>query len=191
MVLVMSCLLNSSGSNIQQNCRNVHFVEPPASDPARDQAIGRTARLGQAHVVKVYNYLVRDSFDMRMLKNNLAKNVLTNAISFRTIAGQITHTAGFTAVNHPAGPSNDSSYEPGPNHPAGPSNDSSYEPGPNVRDAVPADSEVCAEIPANERQNAHTRIVPQWADIPTTGIRTSHRTRPRTVKLPLARPISR
>jgi hypothetical protein len=60
----------------------------------------------------------------------------TDAISFTSKHHQLTHTAGFVAVNHPAGPS--TSYVPDPNVPL-------------VRQALPANSDT--EIP-NER---HTK----------------------------------
>ena len=74
-VLVCSYSVNSSGMNLQRLCHNVHLFETAMSEPVAMQAIGRVRRLGQTHVVKVYDYRVLDSFNMRQAVTNLSKAV--------------------------------------------------------------------------------------------------------------------
>jgi hypothetical protein len=74
-VLICSYYVNSAGSNMQQNCRNVHLFDVPNNDNLLKQAIGRVRRLGQYRAVKVYNYILEQSFNMRQIANNLSKAV--------------------------------------------------------------------------------------------------------------------
>jgi hypothetical protein len=75
MVLVCSFYINSSGSNLQGLCRNVHLWDIPMSEALLMQAIGRVRRLGQKRIVKVYDYTVLNSFNIKQLENNLAKMI--------------------------------------------------------------------------------------------------------------------
>jgi len=75
MVLVCSFYINSSGSNLQALCRNVHLWDIPMSEALLMQAIGRVRRLGQKRIVKVYDYTVLNSFNIKQLENNLAKMI--------------------------------------------------------------------------------------------------------------------
>ncbi|KAE8164621.1 SNF2 family N-terminal domain-containing protein [Aspergillus tamarii] len=63
MVLINSFSVNSAGLNLQNQCRNVHLFSPTISKSIRNQAIGRSCRLGQSRIVLVYEYIVNDSFN--------------------------------------------------------------------------------------------------------------------------------
>ncbi|EGD97711.1 hypothetical protein TESG_05112 [Trichophyton tonsurans CBS 112818] len=75
MVLVCSYNVSSTGLNLQKLCRNVVIFSPPTSKASQDQAIGRVKRLGQTHVVHVYEIRVRDSFNIRQVITNITKAV--------------------------------------------------------------------------------------------------------------------
>ncbi|EZF68463.1 hypothetical protein A7C99_4982 [Trichophyton rubrum] len=75
MVLVCSYNVSSTGLNLQKLCRNVVIFSPPTSKASQDQAIGRVKRLGQTHVVHVYEIRVRDSFNIRQVISNITKAV--------------------------------------------------------------------------------------------------------------------
>lgn len=72
-VLICSDYIISAGSNLQSLCRNVHLFGIPTSDRYIQQAIGRVWRLGQTHIVKVYDYYLDHSFNTRQLSLNLNK----------------------------------------------------------------------------------------------------------------------
>ncbi|KAJ9200953.1 hypothetical protein DTO032I3_4427 [Paecilomyces variotii] len=74
-VLICSFYVNSAGSNPQNLCRNVHLWDIPTSDRYVQQAVGRVRRLGQTHIVKVYDYYLDKSFNSRQLSLNLNKLV--------------------------------------------------------------------------------------------------------------------
>jgi hypothetical protein len=46
----------------------------PLQELDRDQALGRSQRLGQERIVKVIEYVVNGSFNNRQLSNNLTKS---------------------------------------------------------------------------------------------------------------------
>ncbi|KAL2801674.1 P-loop containing nucleoside triphosphate hydrolase protein [Aspergillus granulosus] len=75
MVLVCSYYVNSAGSSLQHLCRNVHLFDTPSSEPMKEQAIGRSLRVGQTRTVKIYNYVVEDSFNTNIFARNLNKAV--------------------------------------------------------------------------------------------------------------------
>lgn len=74
-VLICSYYVNSAGSNLQQSCRNAHLFDIPNNDNLLKQAIGRIRRLGQTRAVKVYTYVLEESFNMRQIAHNLSKAV--------------------------------------------------------------------------------------------------------------------
>ncbi|KAF5854714.1 hypothetical protein ETB97_000849, partial [Aspergillus alliaceus] len=85
MVLICSYGVNSAGLNLQTLCRNVHLFSPALSKATRDQAIGRTCRLGQDRIVLVYDYSVDESFNEYMLsrtKNKAIASLMIEATSF-------------------------------------------------------------------------------------------------------------
>ncbi|KAI9041146.1 uncharacterized protein KD926_007416 [Aspergillus affinis] len=75
MVLICSYYVNAAGSNLQDLCRNVHLFDTPTSDPLKQQAIGRVSRVGQTRTVKIYDYIVSDSFNAGVFAKNLTKAV--------------------------------------------------------------------------------------------------------------------
>ncbi|KAL4744247.1 P-loop containing nucleoside triphosphate hydrolase protein [Aspergillus terricola var. indicus] len=75
MVLVCSFYVSSAGSNLQHLCRNVHLWDRPPSEPLKQQAIGRVARLGQTRTVIIYDYLVEESFNQMVIGKSLAKAI--------------------------------------------------------------------------------------------------------------------
>jgi hypothetical protein len=81
MVLVCSYYVNSAGSNMQHQCRNVHLLCTPMGMPIAAQAIGRVRRLGQTRIVKVYEYHLEKSFDQHMISNNISKAMPALALS--------------------------------------------------------------------------------------------------------------
>lgn len=72
-VLICSYYIISAGSNLQSLCRNVHLFDIPTSDRYIQQAVARVRRLGQTHIVKVYDYYPDHSFSTRQLSLNLNK----------------------------------------------------------------------------------------------------------------------
>lgn len=79
MVLICSYYVSSAGSNMQRLCRNTHQFDIPMSESIRMQAIGRTHRLGQSRTVKVYDYVVNQSFNVRQMATNIRKAVPATA----------------------------------------------------------------------------------------------------------------
>lgn len=77
MVLISSFSLNSDGLNLQSQCRNCHIFDTPRSEAVREQAISRVRRLGQNRIVKVYDIRVRQSFNVRQIRNNISKRFPT------------------------------------------------------------------------------------------------------------------
>ncbi|KAM5448074.1 hypothetical protein MaudCBS49596_005660, partial [Microsporum audouinii] len=75
MVLVCSYSVNSAGMNLQAKCRNIHLFDTAMSEAITRQAIGRCARLGQTRIVKVYEYRVPRSFNIRQVTNNVQKAI--------------------------------------------------------------------------------------------------------------------
>lgn len=75
MVLICSYSINAAGLNLQQLCRNVHLFSEGTSKSVVNQAIGRVCRLGQQHVVLVYDYQVEKSFDMTLVLRNKMKAI--------------------------------------------------------------------------------------------------------------------
>ena len=53
MVLVCSFMVSLAGYNLQEACCYVHIFDPPTSEAARVQVIGRTFRLGQKRTVVI------------------------------------------------------------------------------------------------------------------------------------------
>lgn len=74
-VLICSCYVGSAGSNLQRLCRNSHQFDVPMSESIRMQAIGRIHRLGQSKIVKVYDYVVDHSFNVRQIAKNIKKAI--------------------------------------------------------------------------------------------------------------------
>ena len=58
---------------MQAQCQNCHLFDLPLSDPLETQAIGRILCLGQQSTVKVYSYIVTDSFNVKQLIKNVEK----------------------------------------------------------------------------------------------------------------------
>lgn len=77
MILVCSYYVNSAGSNLQGMCRNVHLFDVPTSEAMLNQAVGGSRRLGQLKIVKVYEYIVEDSFNIKQLNNSMNKVIPT------------------------------------------------------------------------------------------------------------------
>lgn len=53
------------------------IYDVPTSDAIAMQTVGRVRRLGQQRIVKVYEYIVSNTFDIRRLSNNANKVILT------------------------------------------------------------------------------------------------------------------
>ncbi|KAI9035126.1 uncharacterized protein KD926_004495 [Aspergillus affinis] len=75
MVLICSYYVNAAGSNLQNLCRNVYLFNIFTSDSLKQQAIGRVNRVGQTRTVKIYDYIVSDSFNASIFAKNLTKAV--------------------------------------------------------------------------------------------------------------------
>jgi hypothetical protein len=93
MVLICSYYVNAAGSNLQPLCRNSHHFDIPTSESLLKQAIGRLKRCGQRKVVKIYKYIVSNSFNMLILGRALTKGLLDlaamlNGDIFEMKAGQ-------------------------------------------------------------------------------------------------------
>jgi superfamily II DNA/RNA helicase len=77
-VLVCSYLVSPAGYNLQGDCRFVHVFDPPSSEAARTQAIGRTYRIGQRRTVVVLSYASRDTFHARLSSAAMAHAAMIN-----------------------------------------------------------------------------------------------------------------
>lgn len=73
MVLIYSYYVNSMGSNMQVQCWNYYLFDLPLSNSLEMQAIGYILHLGQQSTVKVYSYIVTDSFNTKQLIKNIEK----------------------------------------------------------------------------------------------------------------------
>ena len=73
MVLICSYYINSAGSNMQAQCWNYYLFDLPLSNPLEMQAIRCILHLGQQSTVKVYSYIVTDSFNIKQLIKNVEK----------------------------------------------------------------------------------------------------------------------
>ncbi|KAL3453852.1 P-loop containing nucleoside triphosphate hydrolase protein [Aspergillus insuetus] len=76
MVLICSYYVNAAGSNLQPLCCNSHHFDIPTSESLLKQAIGRLNRCGQRRVVKIYKYIVSNSFNMLILGRVFTKSLL-------------------------------------------------------------------------------------------------------------------
>ena len=83
-VLICSYYVNTAGSNLQHLCCNVHLFDTPTSDPFLQQAIGCVCQLGQLKMVHIYDYQVKDSFNMTVIKKNLLKAIPDLATQLNT-----------------------------------------------------------------------------------------------------------
>lgn len=75
MVLVCSYSVNSAGMNLQGMCRNVHLFDTTSAESATAQAIGRVYRLSQVRMVRIYEYKVPDSFNIKQINRNIKKAI--------------------------------------------------------------------------------------------------------------------
>jgi len=80
-VLVASYYTNGVGLNLHHDCASCHLLDQPPSQAARQQAIGRTYRLGQKRTVEVVEYNLIKSFDINQL-SRVTKRALPAAMSF-------------------------------------------------------------------------------------------------------------
>ncbi|KAB8237109.1 P-loop containing nucleoside triphosphate hydrolase protein [Aspergillus alliaceus] len=87
-VLIMLFAANSSGLNLQHKCRNVHFFSPSLSQAVREQAQGRSCRLGQDRIVLVYEYRVEDSFNMYLGNRTQNKAYSSLVIEMTSLSAQ-------------------------------------------------------------------------------------------------------
>src|SRR5438034_5585873 len=71
MVLICSFYINFSEFNLQNLCCNVHLWDIPMSEALLMQAIGHVRYLSQKCIVKIYNYMILNSFNIKQLENNL------------------------------------------------------------------------------------------------------------------------
>ncbi|KAI7968163.1 hypothetical protein EIK77_010333 [Talaromyces pinophilus] len=94
MVLICSYYVNSAGTNMQERCRNVHCLCLPMGYPMLHQAIGRVRRLGQKSAVKVYEYHLEKSFDIKQLSNNVSKMLPSLAMQINNVDWNMRLTKG-------------------------------------------------------------------------------------------------
>jgi len=76
MVLICFYYVNSAKSNLQALCCNVHLWDISFSKVILMQAIEWVRKLGQKKIVKIYNYMMKNSFNMWQLLNNMNKIIL-------------------------------------------------------------------------------------------------------------------
>src|SRR5438046_10094467 len=75
MILICSFYINFSRFNLQSLCHNVHLWDISMLKVLLMQAIEHVRCLSQKHIVKIYNYMVLNSFNIKQLKNNLFKMI--------------------------------------------------------------------------------------------------------------------
>ena len=76
MILICSFYINFFRFNLQNLCCNVHLWNISMLKALLMQAIGRVRHLGQKHIIKIYDYTVLNSFNIKQLENNLIKMIL-------------------------------------------------------------------------------------------------------------------
>ena len=72
-VLIYSYYINSMGSNMQVQCWNYYLFDLLLSDSLEIQAIRCILYLGQQSIVKMYSYIITDSFNVKQLIKNIEK----------------------------------------------------------------------------------------------------------------------
>ena len=75
MILICSFYINFFRFNLQSLCHNVHFWDISMSEVLLMQAIEHVRHLSQKHIIKIYNYTVLNSFNIKQLENNLIKMI--------------------------------------------------------------------------------------------------------------------
>jgi hypothetical protein len=80
-VLIASYFTNGVGLNLHHDCSSCHLFDQPPSQAARQQAIGRTYRLGQKRPVEVVEYNLAKSFDLYQL-SRVTRRAMPAAMSF-------------------------------------------------------------------------------------------------------------
>ena len=75
MILICSFYINFFRFNLQNFCCNVHFWNISMSEILLMQAIEHIKYFDQKHIVKIYNYIILNSFNIKQFKNNLIKMI--------------------------------------------------------------------------------------------------------------------
>ena len=75
MILMCSYYVNSTESNLQTLCRNCHLFNISHADVILMQVIKYFRWLDQMKIIKIYEYHVENSFNIKQLENNLNKSV--------------------------------------------------------------------------------------------------------------------
>ena len=65
MILICSFYINFSEFNLQNLCYNIHFWNISMSEILLMQAIEHVRCLDQKHIVKIYNYIILNSFNIK------------------------------------------------------------------------------------------------------------------------------
>ncbi|OJD22328.1 hypothetical protein ACJ73_06325 [Blastomyces percursus] len=73
MVFIGAYKVSSSGFNLQFLCRDVHCFNIAQNRALTMQAVGRVLRIGQTKIVKVYEYVVPNSFKVYKLEKSNSK----------------------------------------------------------------------------------------------------------------------
>ena len=76
MILICSFYINFSEFNLQNFCCNVHFWNILMLKILLMQAIEHIRCFDQKCIIKIYNYTVLNSFNIKQLENNLIKMIL-------------------------------------------------------------------------------------------------------------------
>ena len=99
MILICSFYINFSEFNLQNLCHNVHFWNISMSEVLLMQAIEHVRHLDQKHIIKIYNYTVLNSFNIKQLENNLIKMILNLIIKLNDKLFNITFNHDTKTIN--------------------------------------------------------------------------------------------
>ena len=76
-IMILICLfyINFFRFNLQNFCCNIHFRNTLMLKVLLMQAIECVIHFDQKHIIKIYNYIVLNSFNIKQLENNLIKMI--------------------------------------------------------------------------------------------------------------------
>lgn len=94
-VLVLQYVISAEGTNLQHDCRNVHFFDFPPSITTLLQAIGRLRRFRQKWIVKVFYYHLSNSFQLELFMRSIRRSSQTAFFDWQKVNATLEDTGSF------------------------------------------------------------------------------------------------